>query len=221
MSYQRYVHYSKSRGVVNSSWLFIVRHCEEPRPWAGRRGNPVRMCTYSRLPRPVRGPRNDKSKTMKRISTITGIVIIVAVAVIATGGVFLFLQKSQTPMTNVQSAITKTSNWKKYTNNEGKFSLQYPSGWTLTADQLGVYFEGSEGSIEIRYKGIYGFESCEGYTKFELNGEVFDCHSTQSNGSEYWRTTKDGVTIIVNVQNSSVSNRNTILKVLSTFKFTK
>ena len=44
----------------------------------------------------------------KQISTITGTIIIIAAAVVAFGGVFLYLQKPQIPMTNVQSKITKS-----------------------------------------------------------------------------------------------------------------
>jgi len=71
----------------------------------------------------------------KQISTITGIIIIVAVAVIAVGGVFAYqyYQNSQIPMTNIQSnpnnqiqVKDETADWKTYKNDQYGFEIKYP-----------------------------------------------------------------------------------------------
>ena len=72
----------------------------------------------------------------KGISTLAGIIIIVIVAAVLFGGVFVyqyFLIKSQNTITNIQSS-PKSQNigiddWKTYTNQEVGFSIQYPTDW--------------------------------------------------------------------------------------------
>ena len=91
---------------------------------------------------------------MKKVSTITGIIIIVAVAVIAVGGIFLYLQKfsvhiatqsvagGQTPVTNaqsnpnVQNSNTKTADWKTYKNDEYGFEIKYPYDWSMQVESV-------------------------------------------------------------------------------------
>jgi len=52
--------------------------------------------------------------------------------VIAIGGTFLYLQKSQIPLVNVQNSNTQTADWKTYTNAEYGFEFKYPPGYEVT-----------------------------------------------------------------------------------------
>lgn len=69
---------------------------------------------------------------MQKISTLAGIIIIVAVAVIAFGGVFAYqyFTKFQTPNSNIQ-----TAGWKTYTNTEYGFEMKYPGNFNQTSAQ--------------------------------------------------------------------------------------
>jgi flagellar basal body-associated protein FliL len=71
----------------------------------------------------------------KGISTLVGVIIIVAVAVVLFGGVFAYqyFAKSQTLVTNdqqnpnVQTATDETADWKTYKNDEYGFEIKYPN----------------------------------------------------------------------------------------------
>ena len=81
-------------------------------------------------------------RRQKGISTIMGIIIIVAVAVILFGGVFAyqyFVTKSQTP--NIETtgpALSEVKGWKTYTNTQYGFSIQYPTDWQVSEKVPGV-----------------------------------------------------------------------------------
>lgn len=156
------------------------------------------------------------------------------IAVVAYGLVYyFFFNKSENNNYNPQFQLennSQTADWKTYRNTEGKFSFEYPVGWMLSrTDSLGVFFESNEGIIEVRYKGIYGIEYCDGKEeKFELNGQqLYSCHSVKNDDLESWIITylnedsKEIVTILAHVNKPYLSNRDIVLKILSTFKFTK
>src|SRR3989344_289141 len=83
----------------------------------------------------------------KRVLIIIGIIVLAAVIL---GGAFLWMQKSQTPIANVQSnpnvstsakaladkqnSNTETADWKTYTNSEYGFELKYPNDVTILQD---------------------------------------------------------------------------------------
>jgi hypothetical protein len=62
------------------------------------------------------------------ISSLVGILIIIAVAIIAFGGVFAYqyFAKPQTPITNVQNPNPETAGWKTYVNNDLGIEFKYP-----------------------------------------------------------------------------------------------
>jgi len=70
----------------------------------------------------------------KQISTLVGVIIIVAVAVVLFGGVFAYqyFSKSQTPITNdqqnsnTQTITDETAGWKTYTNDDWGIEFKYP-----------------------------------------------------------------------------------------------
>jgi len=92
----------------------------------------------------------------KKISTLTGTIIIVAVAVVLFAGVFVYqyFTKTQTPITNVQSnlklqnqntqtenvitqtPVDETAKWKTYTNTQYGFEMKYPANFKATDDSL-------------------------------------------------------------------------------------
>ena len=67
----------------------------------------------------------------KKTSTLIGILILVAVAIVLVGGAIVFF-KSQTPMTNdqlnpnIQISNTNIADWKTYKNDQYGFEFKYP-----------------------------------------------------------------------------------------------
>src|SRR3989344_379399 len=85
----------------------------------------------------------------KEVSTLIGIIIIVAVAIIAFGGVFGYQylikpnnqsqNQNQQPVTSNQpvdnaQSVDQTAEWKTYTNNEHGFEIKYPMKNIFTSD---------------------------------------------------------------------------------------
>ena len=85
---------------------------------------------------------------MKKISTLTGIIIIVAAAVLLFGGAFGYqwYENSKLPARNamqsvaggqttnykqIQNSNTETADWKTYKNNEYGYEIKYPMNWTF------------------------------------------------------------------------------------------
>jgi FtsZ-interacting cell division protein ZipA len=68
----------------------------------------------------------------KKALIIIGIVVLLAIIL---GGAFLWIQKSQTPMTNVRSNTnvqtlnTQTDDWKTYVDKRNGFEVKYPQDW--------------------------------------------------------------------------------------------
>ena len=67
----------------------------------------------------------------KGISSLVGIVVIVATAVVAVGGVFVYeyysVSKTETP--KIEALKNETVDWKTYKNNEYGFEIKYPKEW--------------------------------------------------------------------------------------------
>jgi len=75
-------------------------------------------------------------KNQKGISSLTGIVIVVAVAVVAIGGIFTY-QYFTTP--TIGSPVQNqqvTEGWKTYTNNEYGFEFDYPKEWKISEKEI-------------------------------------------------------------------------------------
>src|SRR5438552_638722 len=77
---------------------------------------------------------------MQKVSTTTGIIIVIAAAIVLFGGVFAwqYFAKPQTPMINVQSnqnaqnqpqVKDEISDWKTYVNTQYGFEVKYPQAW--------------------------------------------------------------------------------------------
>lgn len=128
----------------------------------------------------------------------------------------------------LQTKATFTS-WKTYISDGGEFSIDYPSSWVYTWDSLHktyVFFNGEEGSINISYGNGLSQTCSKGQEEMKIGNDQFHvCHDILSNGVERWFLDKEYGTIGIGIkaiaQTPSDRNRETILKMLSTFKFTK
>lgn len=74
----------------------------------------------------------------KVISTTIGLIIIIAFAILATGGIlawqngWLETNKAKTDQgAQTQNLQNETANWETYTNEIHKFEIKYPKEWTL------------------------------------------------------------------------------------------
>ena len=152
--------------------------------------------------------------------------IIIAITIVF-GGVFYVMQTL-----NIKSQ-NETASWKTYTNIEGKFSLEYPAHWKLSnsSDNNGamtiIMFTGSEGSVQVSFGEGFGGMCGDGYGKIQIGGEELPvCHFINSDDSENWgQINKEHYNFTIGIDATAnkphLSNRVTILKILSTFKFTK
>ena len=87
---------------------------------------------------------------MKKISTKSGIIIIVAVAVILFGGVFSYQYFAVN--TNNQSKLqNQTAGWKTYKNNEYGFEVTFPDSWK----GYSVMVQSWEGHVINNYQQTY------------------------------------------------------------------
>ncbi|MEK7562748.1 MAG: hypothetical protein AAB509_03665 [Patescibacteria group bacterium] len=80
----------------------------------------------------------------KGISTLIGIIIIVAVAIVAFGGIFVYQYFTVKPQPDIQTA--ETAGWKTYTNTKYTFEIKYPDDFkgSVSADsaKAGLFFYG-------------------------------------------------------------------------------
>jgi hypothetical protein len=139
--------------------------------------------------------------------------------------------------------------WKTYENGDGKFSLSYPSEWKITTDYDGgekiLILEGKEGSIKVNYGQAADANGVKDFMN-NCRNKVIPCENTQFNGVpsvvshrifnvlqnvpdidsdiEVWNiyppNNQPVISILVQAYPSYLTNRDIILKVLSTFKFT-
>lgn len=129
-----------------------------------------------------------------------------------------------------------TANWKTYTSTEAKVSFAYPSDWAVKEEDHGEYkrisIEGKEGDIALDYGSGFG-GAClteSGYEDFKIgNAQTQACHEIYKD-AEKWSLSnmkKDGVNFnninysgFVTANAPYKDNRDLILKILSTLKFT-
>ena len=99
-------------------------------------------------------------KNQKGISTLIGLIIIIAIAVLSFGGVFAYqyFKKSQIPITNDQQNSNvqnqnETAGWKTYTNSEYGFEFKYPKDVNLkeTPPPSGMGLTGNTVSYQINF----------------------------------------------------------------------
>jgi len=120
----------------------------------------------------------------KGISTLVGIIIIIAVAIIAFGGVFAYeyFAKSQTPTINVQptpnfqkqqNQNSGTAGWKTYTNTQYGFEIKYSNPAKLSPILQGIQIDinGIAGSIFVsKLKKIN-----DGWDNSSLSNRTINC----------------------------------------------
>ncbi len=170
--------------------------------------------------------------------------ILIALIVIAVGGYLLYQQQTKstsvTPpaqtATQPSPASNETTNWKTYTNTEAKVSFQYPLDWTVKEEQPStdykrISIQGKQGEILLDYGTGFGGACQSAYEDFNIgNAQTQACHSTPADGSERWSLSamkKNNVNFnkidysgFVMANSPYKDNRDLILKILSTFKFT-
>lgn len=135
--------------------------------------------------------------------------------------------QSPTPTTD------QTTNWRTYNYSDVGFSMQYPPTWTSNANvanyaPVAEYLKGSEGSVTIRFgTGFGGGCGQINHQQVQIHNESLDsCHSVNSDGTETWRefgkviSSTMSVDIMATVNAPYTSNRNIVLKILSTITFT-
>lgn len=150
-----------------------------------------------------------------------GILIAIFTIIILLGGIFVYQY--------LPTRIEFTS-WKTYTNSEVKFSIDYPSTWGFSRSTIGsfsyVFFRGEEGSISIDYGTGFNRVCRESSEKMQVGSEEFYvCQHDITNGIERWFLDKEydtmGIEITAIAEKPNEKTKETILKMLSTFKFTK
>lgn len=144
--------------------------------------------------------------------------------------------ENQAPIAETQK--DETADWKTYKNDEGKFSLKYPSIWKFTTSSSNsgamktIIFTGNEGIVQVDYGQGFGGMCQQGYEKIQIGDEQFDaCHyvgnGSMGEGFEQWDVSAKefsnnlGIGMFVTANKPHLSNRVTILKIISTFKFTE
>ena len=124
----------------------------------------------------------------KKVSTLIGIIIIVAIAVIAFGGVFTYqyfvVKNNQTTrcetmgcLPGVQTGPTvadQIAGWKTYTNSQYGFEIKYPNNLALSLDGPNVAQKDLDagkiisGTITPTYETV-NFRDPSGIKKFEIS----------------------------------------------------
>lgn len=145
---------------------------------------------------------------------------------------------------NLKGSQNETANWKTYTDQYGYYTISYPSNWTVTYSEpdnniyakatkgrSSIAFGGPQGSVQVWWLETYG-GGCdpENHAKIKVGNEEQDtCHSfDQQKHMELWSiiqkeldpNTHLGIQIEAMAISSNKTNRNVILKILSSFKFT-
>lgn len=127
-----------------------------------------------------------------------------------------------------------TTNWKTYTNSKYRFSFKYPSTWTTPENEPGdpntITSKGAEGSVNIHLVEYFGGACPPEYEKIQIDNRDFDtCHYIREEKVEAWeQIVKEFDTLIGSYRGLQIdayanippqANRDTVLKILSTFQF--
>ncbi|MDP4010159.1 MAG: hypothetical protein Q8P53_04240 [Candidatus Shapirobacteria bacterium] len=112
--------------------------------------------------------------------------------------------------------------WLTYENSEAKFQISYPSYWTLktnysnNANEESAVITGEEGMIDLRWEELGG--ACpNGYEKLTTKGDrVSICRNINSENVESWSVNSKNIGAFVTVNKPTKTNRELLLKILST-----
>ena len=149
----------------------------------------------------------------KGITTLTGIIIIVVVAVIIFGAFFVY-----------QKYLNPTLWWKTYTDKDYGYGIKYPAGWQIDPvtnwiknPQTGSYFYAIQATgIEYTSGGktisIAGTQAYKKYSGLTPPGVYFEVTTLlNKNKTEFY----------IQGYSGSIKDDKTLEQILSTFKFTK
>jgi len=197
------------------------------------------MENYNNPSQPV-SPGGDGARARKSI--LKWILLYVIIGAVAYGAIYYFLfnkngynYNTQKYQNNYQNQDSDVKDWKEYSSEEGGFSLKYPADWTID-DRTGegsleygppksVTFLGKQGRLQVDYGIGFGGACEEGYQPLLIGSEKFDvCHSILNNAEHWSVAAKDfgkfGIGMFVDINKPYIHNRDFMLKILSTFKFT-
>jgi len=160
----------------------------------------------------------------KGISTLTGIIIIVAVATILFGGVFAW----QYFATKYQNKVVS---WKTYTNSIYNYQINYIQGTKIDENKNGqLTLQYKNGTIDICYQG--GFDACgnipgvAGNEIKSINREVridskkYNLIGWIYKGTEYLHLQlPNNLFVSLNISGQPSITENSLVQALSSFKF--
>jgi len=145
---------------------------------------------------------------------------------------------SETPSNSVVESSDQTSSsgiepaWKKYSNEEVGFSIQYPSSWQeedLSDENQGqmhhIALKGLEGGVELIWGTGLGGACPEGYQPIAVaKGNWPACHAQKEDGTDLWSLA--GQTLgdtnfagFVYTNDTTSKSREVVLQVVSTLSF--
>ena len=122
--------------------------------------------------------------------------------------------------------------WKKYTNEQVDFSIQYPSYWQeeeLPDENQGqmhrIAFKGPEGGVELIWGVGLGGACPEGYEQLAVaNWNWPACHTQKEDGTDLWSLAgqpvgETGLSGLVYTNDTTAKSREVVLQVISTLSF--
>jgi hypothetical protein len=121
--------------------------------------------------------------------------------------------------------------WKKYTNAQVGFSIQYPSYWqekTLPDENPGrhnIDLKGTEGEVELIWGTGLGGACPEGYQPLAVaKGNLPACHTQRADGTDLWSLATQslgntGLAGFVSTNDTTTKSREVVLQVVSTLIF--
>lgn len=148
------------------------------------------------------------------------------------------LPPSVTPSPSVVHSSTQTpsssidSTWKKYTNAQVGFSIQYPSYWqeeNLPDENQGqmhhIALKGTEGGVELIWGTGLGGACPEGYQPMAVaKGNWSACHAQKKDGTDLWSLAAQSIgntnfAGFVYTNDTTTKSREVVLQVVSTLSF--
>jgi len=122
--------------------------------------------------------------------------------------------------------------WKKYTNEQVGFSIQYPSSWQeedLPDENQGqrhhIALKGPEGGVELIWGTGLGGACPEGYQPIAIaNGNWPACYAQKEDGTDLWSLAGQPLgdtsfTGFVYTNDTTSKSREVVLQVISTLSF--